>query len=96
MVAISLAFPDLDGVTSCDLRLSGNSNGGLAHGGLSYLSTIDHDCLQFVGICDAKSLYERPRMRTIPDNCVQIAESGLKLPFESPHLDFPKIVVIAI
>ena len=24
------------------------------------------------------------------DNCAQIAESGLKPPFESPHLDFPE------
>ena len=29
-----------------------------------------------------------PQKRTIVDNCAQIAESGLKPPFESPHLDF--------
>ena len=28
-------------------------------------------------------------MCTIVDDCAQIAESDLKPPFESPHLDFP-------
>ena len=30
-----------------------------------------------------------PQKCTIVDDCAQIAESGLKPPFESPHLDFP-------
>ena len=34
---------------------------------------------------------ERPRKFTIVDDCAQIAGSGLKPPFESPHLDFPEI-----
>ena len=36
---------------------------------------------------------ERPQKCTIVDDCTQIAESGLKPPFESPHLDFPKFLV---
>ena len=32
---------------------------------------------------------KRPQKRTIIDECAQIAESGLKPPFESPPLDFP-------
>ena len=31
---------------------------------------------------------KRPQKCTIVDDCAQIAESGLKPPFESPHLDF--------
>ena len=68
-------------------------NGGLANGGLRYLSTIVYDCLQVSSICDENSPLrkrpKRPQMRTIVDDCAQIAESGLKPPFESPHLDFP-------
>ena len=29
-------------------------------------------------------------MYTIADDCAQIAESSLKPPFQSPHLDFPE------
>ena len=29
-----------------------------------------------------------PQMCTIVDDCARIAESGLKPPFESPHVDF--------
>ena len=32
----------------------------------------------------------RREMCTIVDECAQIAGSGLKPPFESPHLDFPE------
>ena len=32
-----------------------------------------------------------PQKCTIIDDCVQIAESGLKPPFESPHLDFAEL-----
>ena len=67
-------------------------NGGLANGGLRYLSTIDHDCLQLSSFCDEKSLNKRPRMCTIADDCAQIAETGLEPPFESSHFDFPKRV----
>ena len=65
-------------------------NGGLANGGLRYLSTIVHDCLQLSSFCDENSFYKRPRKCTIAHDCAQIAGSGLKHPFESPHLDFPK------
>ena len=34
---------------------------------------------------------QRPQMCTIVDDYAQIAESGLKPPFESPHLDFPDL-----
>ena len=33
---------------------------------------------------------KKPQMRTVVDDCAQIAESGLKPPIESPHLDFPE------
>ena len=65
-------------------------NGGLANGGLRYTSASDHDCLQLSSFCDKESLYKRPQMCcTIEDDYAQIAESGLKPPFERPHLDFP-------
>ena len=68
-------------------------NGGLTNGGLRYLSTIVHDCLQLSSFCDESSALERgpkrPQNCTIVDDCAQIADSGLKPPFESPHLDFP-------
>ena len=65
-------------------------NGGFANGGLRYSSTIVHDCLKLSSFCDENSLYERPRKCTIAHDCAQIAECGLKPPFESPHLDFPE------
>ena len=69
-------------------------NGGLANGGLRYLCTIGHDCLRLSSFCDEKFPLERgpkrPQKCTIVDDCAQIAESGLKPPFESPHLDFPE------
>ena len=71
-----------------------NLNGGLANGGLSHLSTIVHDCQRLSSFCDESFPYERgpkrPQKCTIVDDCAQIAESGLKPPFESPHLDFPE------
>ena len=67
--------------------LSGKFKWG--NGGLRYSSTIVHDCLNLSSFCEKNSLYERPRKCTIAYDCAQIAESGLKPPFESPHLDFP-------
>ena len=63
-------------------------NGGLANGGLRYLSTIVHDCLQLSSFCDESSPNKKgdpkgPQKCTIVDDCVQIAESGLKPSFES-------------
>ena len=69
--------------------LSESLNGGLANGGLRYLSAIVHDCLQLPSFCDENSLYKRPRKCIIAHDYAQIAGSGLKPPFESPHLDFP-------
>ena len=66
-------------------------NGGFANGGLRYSSTIVHDCLQLSSFCHENSLYKRPRKCTIAHDCAQIAESGLKPPFESPHLDFSEM-----
>ena len=64
------------------------------NGGLRYLSTIVHDCLRLSSFCDEsspqKGAPKRPHKCTIVDDCAQIAESGLKSPFESPHLDFPE------
>ena len=55
---------------------------------------IVHDCLQLSSFCDESSSCkngpERPQMCTIVDDCAQIADSGLKPPFESPRLDFPE------
>ena len=69
-------------------------NGGLANGGLRCLSTIVHDCLRLSSFRDESSPQKwapkRPQKCTIVDDCAQIAESGLKPPFGSPHLDFPK------
>ena len=67
-------------------------NGGLANGGLRYLSAIVHDCLRLSSFCYENSLYKRPRKCTIAHDCAQIAGSGLKPPFESPHLDFPEML----
>ena len=57
------------------------------NGGLRYLSTI------IVVILWRKFPLKRGQKRsqkcTIVDDCAQIAESGLKPPFESPHWDFP-------
>ena len=68
-------------------------NGGLANGGLRYLSTIVHDCLRLSSFCDEsppqKGASKKPQKCTIVDDCAQIAKSVLKPPFESPHLDFP-------
>ena len=78
-----------DSRESSDSETRESLNGGFSNGGLRCLSAIEHDFLQLSSFCDEKSLYKRPRMCTIADDCAQIAESGLKPPFESPHLDFP-------
>ena len=58
------------------------------------MSTIVDDCLRLSSFCDEsspqKGAPKRPQKCTIVDDCAQIAESGLKPPFESPHLDFPE------
>ena len=41
----------------------------------------------------ARFIRERPQKCTIVDDCAQIAESGLKPPFESPHLDIPEFII---
>ena len=70
----------------------GKSKGGLANGGLRYLSTIVHNCLRLSTFLQRNFPLERspkgPQKRTIVDDCAQIAERGLKPPSESPHLDF--------
>ena len=66
--------------------LWGSPNGGLANGGLRCLSTIAYDCRTKVPL---RKVPKGPQKCTIVDDCAQIAESGLKPPFESPHLDFP-------
>ena len=67
---------------------SGKSKWGLCKWGLKVLVRNCHDCQKLPSFCDANSLYERPRKCTIAHDCAQIVESGLKPPFESPHLDF--------
>ena len=73
---------------------SGQSKWGLSKWGLKVLV---HNCPRLptiVVILRRKFSLERgpkrPQKCTIVDDCVQIAESGLKPPFESPHLDFPE------
>ena len=51
------------------------------------MSRIAYDCSHF---CPLKRGPKKPQKCTIVDNCAQIAESGLKPPFESPDLDFPE------
>ena len=72
---------------------SGKSKWGLSKWGLKALV---HNCPRLptiVVILRRKFPLERgpkrPQKCTIVDDCAQIAESGLKPPFESPHLDFP-------
>ena len=72
---------------------SGKSKWGLSKWGLKVLV---HNCPRLptiVVILRRKFSSERgpkrPQKCTIVDDCAQIAESGLKPPFESPHLDFP-------
>ena len=60
-------------------------NGGLANGGLRYLSTIVHDCLQLPSFRDEGSLKKgRKRATKIIDDCAQIAENGPKPPLRAP------------
>ena len=73
---------------------SGKSKWGLSKWGLKVLF---HNCPRLptiVVISRRKLPLERgPKSRQkcrIVDDCAQIAESGLKPPFESPHLDFPE------
>ena len=75
---------------------SGKSKWGLSKWGLKALV---HNCprLPTIVVTLRRKLPlergpKRPQKCTIVDDCAQIVESGLKPPFESPHLDFnPKI-----
>ena len=67
----------------------GKSKWGLSKWGLRCLSTAVHDCLRLSFFFRQKFPLERgpkrPQKRKIVDERAQIAESGLKPPFESPH-----------
>ena len=72
---------------------SGKSKWGLSKWGLRALV---HNCPRFPTIVvilrqklPSESGPKRPQKGTIVDDCAQFAESDLKPPFESPHLDFP-------
>ena len=72
---------------------SGKSKWGLSKWGLKVLV---HNCPQLPTIVvilwrkfPSERGPKRPQKCTIVHDCAQIAESGLKPPFESPHLDFP-------
>ena len=78
------------------LAVLGKSKRGLSKRGLNKrgLNVLVHDCQRLptiVVILRRKVPLERgpqkPQKWTIVDDCAQIAESGLKPPFESPHLD---------
>ena len=60
---------------------------------------IVHDCLRLSSFWRRKFPLERgpqgPQKCTFADDCAQIAESGLKPPFESLHLDFPEGISLA-
>ena len=73
----------------------GKSKWGLSKWGLKVLV---HNCPRLPTIViilwrkfPLKKGPKRPQKCTIVDDCVQIAKSGLKPPFESPHLDFPNL-----
>ena len=76
--------------------LSGKSKWGLSKWGLKVLV---HNCprLPTIVVILRRNLAQkergpkRPQKCTIVDDCAQIAESGLKPPLESPHLDFPDL-----
>ena len=75
----------------------GKSTWGLSKWGLKVLV---HNCPRLptivVILCrkfPSEKGPKRPRKCTIVDDCAQIAESGFKPPFESPHLDFPEYVI---
>ena len=50
-------------------KVSGKSKWGLANGGLRYLSTIVHDCLQLPSFCDESSLQKWAPKATNVHNC---------------------------
>ena len=66
---------------------------GLSNWGLKVLVHNCPRCPTIVAILRRKFPLERgpkrPQKCTIVDDFVQTAESGLKPPFESPHVDFP-------
>ena len=73
---------------------SGKSKWGLSKWGLNVLVRNGPQLPTIVVILRRKFPLERgpkrPQKCTSVDDCAQIAESGLKPPFESPHLDFPE------
>ena len=76
------------------LNRSGKSKWGLSKWGLKVLV---HNCPRLPTIVvilwrkfPSERGPKRPQKCTIVHDCAQIAESGLKPPFESPHLDFPE------
>ena len=75
-------------------RISGKSKWGLCKWGLKVLI---HNCPRLPKIVDSLRrkfpLRKATNLCTIAHDCAQIAESGLKPPFESPNLDFPEILV---
>ena len=75
------------------ILFSGKSKWGLSKWGLKVLV---HNCPRLPTIVvilrpefPLKRGPKRPQKCTIVDDCARIAESGLKPPFESPHLDVP-------
>ena len=78
----------------CQISKWGLSKWGLSKWGLSKwgLKVLVHDCLRLSPFCDESRGPKRPQKCTIVDDCARIAESGLKPPFESPHLDFPEFL----
>ena len=76
-----------------EIASSGKSKWGLSKWGLKVLV---HNCPRLPTIVvilwrkfPSERGPKRPQKCTIVHDCAQIAESGLKPPFESPHLDFP-------
>ena len=74
-------------------HFSRKSKWGLSKRGLKVLV---HDCLRLSPFCDESRGPKRPQKCTIVDDCARTAESGLKPPFESPHLDFPEFCLVFI
>ena len=69
------------------------SKWGISKWRLKVLVHLVHDCLRLSSFCYEKFPLERgpPKKKCrIVDDCAQIAECGLKPPYESPHLDFPQ------
>ena len=61
-------------------------------------TTIVHDCLQVPSFCDESALHicdpKGHESAQIINDCAHV--SGLKPPFESPHLDFPDSLLVQL